>query len=130
MKHHSAYNPRVADTHDLPDDVLALKRLVLEHRRRDQANQLEIERLKIQLSRFRRWKFDRSSEQLRLQIAQLEMSLEALQAVTPEAAPPQKATEATPQRKSQPTPRRQRPGRRALPAHLPRETIYHPHPVV
>jgi transposase len=130
VKRHSAYNPRVADTPDLPDDVSALKRLVLEFERRDQARLLEIERLKIQLSRFRRWKFDRSSEQLQLQITQLEMSLEALQAVTPEAAPPQKATEATPQRKAEPTPRRQRSGRRALPAHLPRETIYHLHPVV
>jgi transposase len=130
VKHHSAYNPRVADTHDLPDDVPALKRLVLEHRRRDQAHLLEIERLKIQLSRLRRWKFGRSSEQLQLQITQLEMSLEALQAVTPEAVSPQKATEATPQRKSQPTPRRQHSGRKALPAHLPRETIYHLHPVI
>ena len=78
MKYHSAYNWRVLDTHDLPDDVPALKHLVLEHRRRDQAHLLEIERLKIQLSRLRRWKFGRSSEQLQLQITQLEMSLDPL----------------------------------------------------
>jgi len=47
----------VLDTQDLPDDVADLKRLVREHR-------LEIEHLKIQLSRLRRWKFGRSSEQL------------------------------------------------------------------
>jgi transposase len=130
VKHHSAYNPRVVDTHDLPDDVPALRRLVIEHRRRDQAHLLEIERLKIQLSRLRRWKFGRSSEQLQLQIAQLEMSLEALQAVASKEAPTPTVPEATAPRKTQPTPRRSRSGRRALPAHLPRETIYHPHPAV
>jgi transposase len=129
VKHHSAYNSRVVDTHDLPDDVHELQHLVLEHRRRDRANQLEIERLKIQLSRLRRWKFGRSSEQRQLQITQLEMSLEALQAVTPEAMLCDAAApEATARRTTQPTPRRQRSGRRALPAHLPRETIYHLHP--
>jgi len=35
----------VLDTHDLPNDVDHLKRLVLEHRSRVQAQQLEIERL-------------------------------------------------------------------------------------
>jgi len=130
VKHHSAYNWRVVDTHELPNDVLALKHLVLEHRRRDQAHLLEIERLKIQLSRLRRWKFGRSSEQLQLQITQLEMSLEALQAVTPKAAPALTSTQATPLRKAHPAPRRQRTGRKALPAHLPRETIYHLHPAL
>ena len=81
MKHHSAYNPRVLDTHDLPDDVADLKRLVREHR-------LEIEHLKLQLSRLRRWKFGRSREQLDLEITQLQMSLQALQELTPPSRPP------------------------------------------
>lgn len=58
------HNWSVLDAHDLPNDVDHLKRLVLEHRSHAQAQQLEIERLKIQLSRLRRWKFGRSSEQL------------------------------------------------------------------
>jgi transposase len=62
----------VPDTHDLPDDVADLKRLVRAHR-------LEIEHLKLQLSRLRRWKFGRSREQLELQVTQLQMSLQALQ---------------------------------------------------
>ncbi len=66
---HRAYNPRVPETDDLPDDVAGLKRLVREHR-------LEIERLRIQLARLRRWKFGRSREQLELEVTQIEMSLQ------------------------------------------------------
>lgn len=65
MPRHRAYNPRVPETHDLPDDVADLKRLVREHR-------LEIERLKIQLAQLRRWKFGRSREQLELEVTQIE----------------------------------------------------------
>lgn len=117
------------DVHDLPNDVDHLKRLVLEHRSHAQAQQLEIERLKIQLSRLRRWKFGRSSEQMELQIAQIELTLEALQAVTPQPAPEtQPAPAADGKARSQP--KRRHPVRRALPAHLPRETILHVSPAV
>lgn len=108
---------------DLPDDVGHLKRLV-------QTLQLEIERLKIQLSQLRRWKFGRSSEQLELQIEQIQLSLDVLQAVgepAPSGASPTEAPTTTPGHR---TPRRHRPVRRALPAHLPRETIVHPAPAV
>jgi hypothetical protein len=73
---HGAYNWRVRDPHDLPDDVPGLKRLVRQHL-------LEIEHLKLQLSQLRRWKFGRSREQLELEVTQqLQMSLEALQELT------------------------------------------------
>ena len=62
------------NTHDLPDDVADLKRLVREHR-------LEIEHLKLQLSRLRRWKYGRSREQLELEVAQLQMSLQAVEEI-------------------------------------------------
>jgi transposase len=117
----------VLDTHDLPNDVDGLKRLVLEHRSHAQAQQLEIERLKIQLSRLRRWKFGRSSEQMELQIAQIEMTLEALQAATPNPTPKTAPVAATTARAK---PRRCHPVRRALPAHLPRERIVHLAPAV
>lgn len=109
--------------HELPNDIDHLKRLVLEHRSRLQAQQLEIERLKIQLSQLRRWKFGRSSEQLDLQIAQIELNLQVLQAVTPsEAAPASAPIEP----KKTPLIRARRPAvRRRLPAHLPRETVLH-----
>lgn len=111
------------NTHDLPDDVADLKRLVREHR-------VEIERLKIQLSRLRRWKFGRSREQLELEVTQLEMSLQALEDLAPQPTSP-----AANPAQNTPTPAqaqriRRRSGRRALPAHLPRETIVHPHPAV
>jgi hypothetical protein len=76
MLRHRAYNLGVRDTHDLPDDVADLKRLVRAHR-------LEIEHLKLELSRLRRWKYGRSREQLELEVAQLQISLEALQELTP-----------------------------------------------
>ncbi len=81
MSQHSAYNPTVRNAHDLPDDVGHLKRLV-------QTLQLEIERLKIQLSQLRRWKFGRSSEQLELQIEQIQLSLDVLQTVGEPAPSP------------------------------------------
>jgi transposase len=118
----------VLDVHDLPNDVEQLKRLVLEHRSHAQTQQLEIERLKIQLSRLRRWKFGRSSEQMELQIAQIELTLEVLQAATPQPAPETPpASAAKGQARSKP---KRHPVRRALPAHLPRETIIHLSPSV
>ena len=126
MPRHCAYNPRVPETHDLPDDVADLKRLVREHR-------LEIEHLKIQLAQLRRWKFGRSREQLELEVTQIEMSLQALE----QLAPPSAAADPQPDNQNASTPtqerltvRRRRSGRRALPAHLPRETVMHPHPSV
>jgi transposase len=116
----------VVDTHDIPDDVAGLKRLVRQY-------SLEIEHLKLQLSQLRRWKFGRSREQLELEVTQqLQMSLEALQELTvppptADADTPPPTTTAT---QAKTTPRRRRSGRRALPAHLPRETIVHTHPAV
>jgi transposase len=110
----------VPDAHDLPNDIDHLKRIVLEHR-------IEIERLKIQLSRLRRWKFGRSSEQQELAIRQIELTLEALQAVVPEQMPPASNTAHA---KAAPPRERRRPVRRALPEHLPRETVRHLSPEV
>lgn len=112
-----AYNPRVSDAHDLPNDIDHLKRIVLEHR-------IEIERLKIQLSRLRRWKFGRSSEQQELAIRQIELTLDALQAVTPEQTP-QVSNVTQVSIKAAPSRERRQPARRVLPEHLPRETVRH-----
>jgi transposase len=117
----------VPETHDLPDDVADLKRLVREHR-------LEIEHLKIQLAQLRRWKFGRSREQLEFEVTQIELSLQALEQLAPPAAAgadPQPDTQnASTAAQERRTVRRHRPGRRPLPAHLPRETVMHPHPAV
>jgi transposase len=111
----------VSAANTLPNDIDQLKALVLEQRSLVQAQQLEIERLRIQLSRLRRWKFGRSSEQLDLQITQLEMTLTALQALAPERL----AATAVLAKKAARTPTARHPVRRALPAHLPRETVLH-----
>jgi transposase len=106
----------VSDAHALPVDVDQLQRLVLEQKR-------EIEHLKIQLARYRRWKFGRSSEQMDLAIKQIELSLSALQALTPEQS--LSSTAATTGETRKTSVRRHRPAGRALPAHLPRETVVH-----
>jgi len=98
-----------------------LKQQLEERDRTVETLQLEVERLKIQLARLRRWKFGRSSEQMELAITQIELSLEALTAVIPE--PSQKLVAAVTVPPT--TRRRHRPARRALPAHLPRETVVH-----
>ena len=102
--------------HDLPEDIDSLKRLVREQQALLLSRDLEIEQLKLQLARLRRMQFGRSSEQLDAQIAQLELTLEDLE-----------ASEAALPLPSAVTPRieRVKPVRRPLPEHLPREEQVH-----
>jgi transposase len=102
--------------HDLPEDIDSLKRLVREQQALLLSRDLEIEQLKLQLARLRRMQFGRSSEQLDAQIAQLELTLEDLEAS--EAALPLSIS-ATPRVE------RVKPVRRPLPEHLPREEQVH-----
>jgi transposase len=100
---------------DLPDDVEILKQIVVEQRARLLSNKLQIEQLKLELSKLRRMQFGRSSEQLDEKIAQLELILEELEAR--EAALPPAVIAALPERV--------KPVRRPLPEALPRETVVH-----
>jgi transposase len=75
-----------------------------------------IEHLKLQLARLKRMKFGRSSEQLDAQIAQLEFSLEELEANAAAATPPPQVLTGPPASK---------PTRKPLPDHLPREPHVH-----
>lgn len=105
---------------DLPDTVEALRALVQSHaaelstlrsvlRHRD----AQIDKLLIQLARLKRMQFGAKSEKLDREIEQLELLIEELQ--TPDAVPVvSAATEA-----------RQKPARKPLPDHLPRESIVH-----
>jgi transposase len=102
-------------TSDLPDDVEILKQIVLEQRARLLSNKLQIGQLKLELSKLRRMQFGRSSEQLDEKIAQLELTLEELEAR--EAALPPAVIVALPERLQ--------PIRRPLPESLPRETVMH-----
>lgn len=65
------------DANTLPNDVPTLKRLVVERDR-------EVEHLKLQLAKLRRWKFGQSSEQLK-EAGQLPLTLEELKAVVIQA---------------------------------------------
>src|SRR5438874_4268785 len=87
--------------------------------------QAEIARLKFQLARYRRAEFGRSSEKLAREAEQLELALEALESDQAErlataspavAAAVETAAEA------------QKPARRPLSPHLPREELRHPAP--
>ena len=111
---------------DLPNDIDALKALLLASERRLQerdkqlagmAEQLntrtvEIEHLKLQIARLRRMQFGRKSEKLDHQIEQLELQLEDLQADDAEAEREMPAVDPAP---------RQRAPRKPLPDHLPRD---------
>jgi hypothetical protein len=115
--------PITAD--NLPDNLAALKRIIATMAPDALSAQAEIARLKFQLARYRRAEFGRSSEKLAREAEQLELALEALESdqaerlamASPEvAAAIETATEA------------QKPARRPLPPHLPREDRRHPAP--
>jgi len=74
----------VRDINSLPDDVPSLKRLVIEYDR-------EIEHLKLQLAKLRRWKFGQSSEQLE-GLGQMALRLQELQSAVADAVRASTAT--------------------------------------
>jgi len=83
---------------------------------------IEIERLKLEIARLRRERFGPSSERA-ARIEQLELSLEALEETAAEAdAACEVKTGATPVRAFT----RQKPARRPLPEHLPRQRLVYP----
>ena len=107
----------------LPDDIAALKHIIAEMARDAVAAQAEIAKLKFQLARYRRAAFGRSSEKLTREIEQLELAIESLESDQAErlaAASPAVAAaiEAAIEK--------QKPARRPLPEHLPREEMLHP----
>jgi transposase len=113
----------------LPDDVGALERIITAMAQDALAAQTEIARLKFQLARYRRAEFGRSSEKLgpgQLDRAeQLELAIEALeedQAERLAAASPVVAAAIESAGEAQ------KPSRRPLPEHLPREEVAHTAP--
>jgi transposase len=110
---------------NLPDDPAALKRMIATMAQDALTAEAEIARLKFQLAGYRRAEFGRSSEKLARDTEQLELALETLETdraerlatASPEvAAAVEAAAEA------------QKPARRALPEHLPREDWRHSAP--
>jgi transposase len=109
----------------LPDDLDALKRIIAAMAQDAFAAQAEIAKLRFQLARYRRAEFGQSSEKLAREADQLELAIEALEtdqaerlaAASPTiAAAIETAVEA------------QKPARRPLPEHLPREDVIHSAP--
>jgi len=98
----------------LPDDIEALKALVLEQRLALATRASEIEHLKLLIEKLKRMQFGRSSERLNKEVEQLELRLEELQTAQAEQAA--RKPEALP---------KQRPARQPLPEHLPRERVVH-----
>ena len=107
----------------LPDDIAALKQIITDMAREAVSARAEIAKLKFQLARYRRAEFGRSSEKLARDIEQLELAIETLETDQAErltvaspvvAATVEAALEA------------QKPARRPLPDHLPREEVLHP----
>jgi transposase len=108
----------VQDAASLPNDVDSLKQIVLHQRALLLSREVLLEKLKIELLRLKRMRFGRSSEQLDAKIAQLELTLEELEANQSEIAPA--AAPITEERLE-----RSKPVRKALPSHLPRESVVH-----
>jgi transposase len=111
---------------DLPNDVEALRRIVLEHSAKLEAaeallifQKLELEKLRFQIAYLKRMKYGRSSEQLDRELVQMQLCIEDLEATL--AAKP---LEVRPAPKEAP----EKPARRSLPAELPREQILHENP--
>jgi transposase len=107
----------------LPDDIAALKRIIGDMARDVVAARAEIAKLKFQLARYRRADFGRSSEKLAHEVEQLELASEALETDQAEqlatASPAVAAIVGT-------AVEAQKPARRPLPDHLPREEVLHP----
>ena len=109
----------------LPDDVERLKGLVIAAQSETASvraalliEQLTNEKLRFQIAVLKRARYGRSSEQLDAELAQIELTLEDLEAsvaALPTPVPPAVT----------PSPK---PARRPLPEHLPREEIVHPSP--
>jgi transposase len=109
---------------NLPDDPAALKRIIATMAQDGLTAQAEIARLKFQLAPYRRAEFGRSSEKLARDTEQLELALEALETDQAAerlatAAPAVAAAVGT-------AAEAQKPARRPLPEHLPREELRHP----
>ena len=106
----------------LPDDAQALKQIIAAMAQDAVAAQAEIAKLRFQLARYRRAEFGRSSEKLARETDQLELAIETLEADQAErlaaASPPIAAAIET-------AVEAQKPARRPLPEHLPREEVRH-----
>jgi transposase len=117
------------DPASLPDDIAALKAMVIATTKRANTLDAEIANLKLTIAKLQHSKYGSSSErarlldQLELQLSELEEQVAQNAAADEIAAQEPAAPEAAKAKKKPSSPR---PARRPLPAHLPRERIYYP----
>src|SRR5271167_757240 len=111
---------------ELPNDVEALKGIILERSTKLEvaealliSQKLELEKLRFQIAHLKRMKYGRSSEQLDGELVQMQLCIEDL-----EASLAAKPLEVRPAPKEPP----EKSARRPLPAELPREEILHENP--
>jgi transposase len=105
---------------ELPQDVESLQALVRELRSQLNVTDLLVEKLKLQIARLKRTAFGSSSEKDKALLAQLELALDDLETADGQAKAPAVpvALIAGPVREP-----KAKPARRALPDHLPRESV-------
>jgi transposase len=111
---------------ELPNDIEALRRIVLERSAKLEvaealliSQKLELEKLRFQIAYLKRMKYGRSSEQLDGELLQMQLIIEDL-----ETSLAEKPLQVRPALKEPPA----KPARRPLPAELPREEIVHENP--
>jgi transposase len=104
------------DLTHLPEDTLELQALVLQLAGTVKTHELTIEQLKLQIAKLKRLQFGKSSEKIAQEIEQLELQLDDLQeaAAASEAKLPEALRSDT-----------EKPFRKPLPDHLPREDELH-----
>ena len=107
----------------LPDDVAALRAIIVAQHAEISGQRDLITRLRLQLAKLRRMQFGRSSERVEREADQLELALEDLEADAPVA--PSSEDAAAGQENGGERRERRKPARRPLPEHLPRETVEH-----
>jgi transposase len=111
---------------DLPNDIEALKGMILERSAKLEAAEallifknLELEKLRFEVACLKRMKYGRSSEALDAELLQMQLSIEDL-----EASLAEKPAEVRPAPKEP----AHKPARRPLPQALPREELVHENP--
>ena len=107
------------DPAQLPDDIATLKALLIASQARVLDRDAEIANLKLTIAKMRRETFGASSERGAKLIDQLELQLADLVEAATEAKSVAAIAEPSPAAESQ------KPARRPLPAHLPRERVVH-----
>jgi transposase len=116
----------VLDPAALPDDVAALKAMLIAEHKRAEDLDAEIETLKLTIAKLRHDRFGNSSERTSVLIDQLELKLgELMERRAQETAAEEIAAEQVTQANATKL-RRRMPARRPLPEHLPRERVVLP----